>query len=112
VLREGLGAEMEGVTGDWKRLHNEELHDCNCSPDITRTITFSCMRCVGHAACMGRREMYTEFWWGKLKGRYRLKNLGITGRIILKCTIKTWEGVDWINLAQNSRNGSLFVGDK
>jgi hypothetical protein len=71
------------------------------------------MRWVGHKAYMGRREMDTEFWWGKLKERYHLKNLGITGRIILKCTIKTWEGVDWINLAQNSGNGSLFfVGDK
>jgi hypothetical protein len=37
-------------------------------------------------ACMGRREMYTEFWWRKLKERYHLNILGITGRIILKCT--------------------------
>ena len=56
--------------------------------------------------------MYTEFWRGKLKGRYHLKNLGITRRIILKCTIKTWEDVDWINLAQNSGNGSLAIDDK
>jgi len=110
VLREGLRAEREEVTGDWRRLHNEELHDFNCSPNITRDITFSCMGCVGHV--WGEVEMYTEFWWGKQKGRYQLINLGITGRIILKCTIKTWEGVDWINLAQNSRNGSLFVDDK
>jgi hypothetical protein len=57
----------------------------------------------------GGREMYTEFWWGNLKEIYHLENLCITERIILKCTTKTWEGVDWINLAQTSGNGSLFL---
>jgi len=47
------------------------------------------VRRVGYVTCIGRIEMYTEFWWGKLKKRYHLKNLGIPGRIILKCTIKT-----------------------
>jgi hypothetical protein len=108
VLRDVFGAEREEVTGDWRRLHNEELHDFNWSPNITREITSSCVRWVGHVACMGRRKMYTEFWWGKLKERHYLKKQGITDRIILKCTIKSWEGVDWINLAQNSENGSLF----
>jgi len=108
VLREVFGAEREEVAGDWRRLHNEELHDFNCLPDITRAITSSCVRSVGHVACMGKREVYTEFWWGKLKERCYLKNLGITGRIILKCTIKTWYVVDWINLAQNRENGPLF----
>jgi len=83
-----LVVERKEVTGDWRRLHNEKLHDFNCSPNITREITSSCVRWVGHMARMGRREMYTEFWCGKLKERYHLKNLGITWRIILKCTIK------------------------
>jgi hypothetical protein len=65
--------QREKVAGDWRRLHNEELHDFNCSPNITREITSSCVRWVGHVACMGRRVVYTEFWWGKLKKRCYLK---------------------------------------
>jgi hypothetical protein len=38
VLRRILGTEREEVTGDWRRLHNEELHDFYCSPNIVRVV--------------------------------------------------------------------------
>jgi len=41
------------------------------------------MRWAGHAACMGRVEAYTGFWWGNLRERDHLEDLGIDERIIL-----------------------------
>jgi hypothetical protein len=38
VLRGIFGAKMDGVTGEWRKLHNEELNDLYCSPNIVRVI--------------------------------------------------------------------------
>jgi hypothetical protein len=42
--------------------------------------------------------MYTEFWWGNLRQRGHLGDVGIVGRIILRWI---WEGIDWNRLAQD-----------
>ena len=41
------------VTGEWRRLHNEELNDLYCSPNIVRVIKWRRMGWAGHVACMG-----------------------------------------------------------
>jgi hypothetical protein len=41
------------VAGDWRRLHNEELHNLYSSPNIIRVIKLRRMKWAGHAACMG-----------------------------------------------------------
>jgi hypothetical protein len=38
VLRRIFGPKRDEVTGEWRTLHNEELHDLNCSPSIIRII--------------------------------------------------------------------------
>jgi len=45
--------------------------------------------------------VYTGFWWGYLRERDHLKDLGVNGRIILRCIIGKWDvgGMDWIDLA-------------
>jgi len=59
VLREIHGAEREEVTGDWRKVLNEELHDLYCSPGNIRVITLRRMTWLGHVAQMGeKRDAY------------------------------------------------------
>ena len=43
----------------------------------------------------------SEFWWRDLMERGYMKDLGVDGKIILKLIFKIWDGVDWIDLAQD-----------
>ena len=54
VLRRIFGAKRDEVTGEWRKLHNEELNDLYCSPNIVRVIKSRRMRWAGHVASMGR----------------------------------------------------------
>jgi hypothetical protein len=55
VLRRIFGPKRDEVTGDWRKLHNEELHNFYSSPNIIRMIKLTRMRWTGHAASMERR---------------------------------------------------------
>jgi len=64
VLRRIFGPKRDGVTGEWRKLHNEELNDLNCSPNIIRMMNSRIMRSVGHVARMGgRRGAYRVMVW-------------------------------------------------
>jgi hypothetical protein len=54
VLRRIFGPKRDEVTGEWSKLHNEELHDLYCSPNFVRVIKSRRMRWAGHVARMGR----------------------------------------------------------
>ncbi|KAJ4438112.1 hypothetical protein ANN_14051 [Periplaneta americana] len=53
VLRKIFGAKRDEVTGEWRKLHNTELHALYSSPDIIRNIKSRRLRWAGHVACMG-----------------------------------------------------------
>jgi len=55
VLRVIFVPNRDEVTGEWRKLHNEELNDLYCSPNIVWVIK-SRMRWVGHVARMGERK--------------------------------------------------------
>ena len=52
VLRRIFVPKRDGVTGEWRKLHNEELNDLYSSPDIVRVIKSRRMRWAGHVARM------------------------------------------------------------
>jgi hypothetical protein len=56
VLRRIFGPKRDEVTGEWKKLHNEELHDLYSSPSIIRIIKARRMRLAGNVARMGNKE--------------------------------------------------------
>jgi hypothetical protein len=70
--------ELNGI-----KLHNDELHSLYSSPNIIRVIKSKRMRCTGHVARMGRREVFTGFWLGDLKVRDHWEDLGVGRRITL-----------------------------
>ena len=53
VVKRIFGSKREGVTGEWRKLHIEELNDLYCSPSIVRVIKSKRMRWTGHVARMG-----------------------------------------------------------
>jgi hypothetical protein len=55
------------VTGDWRKLYNEELHNLYFSPNIIRMIKSSRMRWAGHMALMMRRGMHIGYFWESQK---------------------------------------------
>jgi hypothetical protein len=56
VLRRIFGPKRDEVTGEWRKLHNRELHDLYTSPSIIRIIKSRRMRCAGHVARMGEKR--------------------------------------------------------
>ena len=62
VVRRIFGPRRDEVTGEWRRLHNEELNDLYSSPNIVRVIKSRRMRWAGHVARMGRRGVCVGSW--------------------------------------------------
>ena len=56
MFRRIFGPMRDEVTRDWRRLHNEELKDLYCSPNIVRVIKSRRMRWAGHVARMGEES--------------------------------------------------------
>ena len=61
VLRRVFGPKKNEVTGEWRKLHNEELRDLYSLPNIVRVVKSRRMRWAGHVARMGRGEGCTGF---------------------------------------------------
>ena len=113
VLRRIFGPRREEVTREWRRLHNEELNDLYCSPNIVRVIKSRRMRWAGHVARMGEERGMYRVLVGKPEGR---RPLGRPRRrwvdnIRMNMNIqKVGCGyMDWIGLAQDRDGWRTFV---
>jgi hypothetical protein len=68
VLRRIFGPKKDEVTGEWRKLHNEELRDLYSSPSIIRIIKSRRMGWAGHVAHMGERRNAYRLLVGKPEG--------------------------------------------
>jgi len=85
VLRRIFGPKRDEVTGEWRKLHNEELHNLYSSPDIIRQVKSRRMRWAGHVARMGEERKVYKVLVGKSEGK---RPLGRPRR--------RWMGSEWI----------------
>jgi hypothetical protein len=69
ILRIMFGPKRHGVTGEWRKLHSEELHNLCSSPDIIWQVNSRRMRCSGHVARMGEERNVYKVLVGKPVGR-------------------------------------------
>jgi hypothetical protein len=83
VLKTIFRTKRDDVTGEWRKLHNEELNDLYRSPNIIRVIKSRRMRWTRHVACTGERRGAYRVLMGNLKERGHLEHLGLDGRVIL-----------------------------
>jgi hypothetical protein len=84
VLRRIFGPNRDEVTGDWRKLRNEELHNLYSWPNMIRMIKSRRMRWAGHVARMGRREMHIGYWWESQKAIDHWEDQDVGGWTILK----------------------------
>ena len=69
VLRRIFGSKRDEVTREWRKLHNEELNDLYCSPNIVRVIKSRIMRWAGHVERMRERRSVYRILVGKPEGK-------------------------------------------
>jgi hypothetical protein len=63
----------DGVTGEWRKLDNKELHDLYSSPSIIRIMKSRRMRWAGHVTRIGEKRNAYRLLLGKPEGRRPLK---------------------------------------
>jgi hypothetical protein len=91
------------VTGQWRNLHNEELHDLHSSPSIIRIMKARRMRWAGYVARMGEKRNSYRLLMGKPEGRMPLgrPRRRWLDNIRMDLVEVGWADVDWIGLAQD-----------
>jgi hypothetical protein len=96
VLRKIFGPKRDEATGEWRRLHNEELNDLYSSPNIIRVIKSRIMRWAGHVARMVEKRGAYRTLVGRPLRRPRLR---WEDNIKMDLQEVGWVGMDWIELA-------------
>jgi hypothetical protein len=101
------GSKREEVAGDWRRQHNEELHNFHVSPKIVRVIKSRRVRLPVHEARDGGMRNAYEFLSENLKGIDHLEDLGVDDKIISewilgKCGGRVLTAFIWLTTETNS----------
>jgi hypothetical protein len=81
VRRRIFVPKTDEVTGEWRNLHNEELHNLYSSPDIIRHVKSRRMRWVGHVARMGEEKKVYKFWRESPKEGDHLEDQAVGGKM-------------------------------
>jgi hypothetical protein len=101
VQRRKFGPKRDEVTGEWRKVQNEELNDVKCSPNIVRVIGSRRLRWEGHVALMDKRRGICRVLVGKTEGKRPLGRPRRRGEENIKMDLQDVErGMDWRDLAQ------------
>jgi len=95
VLWRIFGPKRDEVTGEWRKLHNEDLNDLYSSPSIFRVIKSRRMKWAGHVARMGERRGVYRVLMRKPEGKNHLGDPDVDGRIILRRIFRRWDVGVW-----------------
>jgi hypothetical protein len=111
LLRRIFEPKRDEVTGEWRKLHNEELHDFYSLPRIFRIVKARRMRWAGHVARMGEKRNAYTLLVGKPEGR---RPLGRPRRrwlnnIRMDLVEVGWGDMNWIGLAQDRDSRRALV---
>jgi hypothetical protein len=103
VLRRIFGPKRDEVTGEWRKLHNEELRDLHSSPSKIRIIKSRRMRWTRHIAQMVKKRNADGTLAPKLEGNTPLRRPQLRRMNDIQMDVRGigWVGVDWIDLAQD-----------
>jgi hypothetical protein len=104
VLRRIFGPKRVEVTGEWRKLRNEELHNLYSSPDIIRQVKSRQMSWAGHVARMGEERKVYKVLVGKPEGKRPLGSPRRRWEDGIRTDLRVvglGGGVDWIRLAQD-----------
>jgi hypothetical protein len=104
VLRRIFGPKRDEVTGEWGKLHSEELHILYSSPNIIRQIKSRRMRWAGHVERMGEERNVDRDLMGKPEGNRPLGRPRHRWEDGIRMDLREIGGgsVDWIQLAQDT----------
>ena len=99
------------VTGEWRKLHNEELNDLYCSPNIVRVINSRRMRWAEHVASMGDRRGVFGVLVGKFETKRPLErtSFGWEDNIGMDLQGVGCGDMDWIELVQDGDSWRTLV---
>jgi hypothetical protein len=108
VLRRTFGPKRNEVTGGWRKLHNEELHNLYSSPSIIRMIKSGKIKWAGHVTRMREKRNKYGIFLGKPEGKGLLRNHRRGWEDNIKIEIG-WGCVDWIDLAEDRKHWMALV---
>jgi len=112
VLRRVFGPKRDEVTGEWRKLHNEELSNLYSLPNIVRVIKSRRMRWAGHVARMGEGSGVYTALAGKRGGKSPLGRPRRRWEDNIKMDLQElgcWGCGDWIELVQDRDRWPAFV---
>jgi hypothetical protein len=103
VLRRIFGPKRDEVTGEWRKLHSDELHNLYSSTDIIRQVKSRRMRRAGHVARMGEERNVYKVLVGKPEGKRPLGRPRRRWEDGIRMNLREigFGSVDWIQLAQD-----------
>ena len=103
VLRRQFWPKRDEVTGEWRKLHNEELSDLYTLPSNVRVLKSRRMRWGGHVARMGEGRVVHRVVVGKTEGKRQLGRPRRRWEDNIKLDFQEVEGGcgDWMELAQD-----------